>query len=284
MRAGDRACVAVRRPDGEIEARPIAIPGWATDTERIPFIRGLAALCEALSVGVKALQWSEVRSMPPRTDGKRPAPTWVMLAIALTVVVTMIVVIPASLAGLVPESSAWFSVVETVSRLAIAGAYITLAGRRPEVRRVFGYHGAEHLVVAAHEAGRPLTPDGVRTGSIRHPRCGTSFILVIAAVAALLHPILPVDPWGDRLLSRIVVVPVVAMIAYEVLTFLGSVAARRPGGLVERALLWPQRFTTRWPDDGQIEVAAGALQGALAPSTVPTPDATNAPTTLAIRA
>ena len=284
MRAGDRACVAVRRPDGEIEARPIEIPGWATDTERIPLIRGLAALCEALSVGVKALQWSEVRAMPPRTDGKRPAPTWVMLTIALTVVIAMIVVIPASVAGLVPETSVWFTIVETLTRLVIAGAYVGLAGRRPEVRRVFGYHGAEHLVVSAHEAGRPLTPDAVRAGSIHHPRCGTSFILVIAAVAALLHPLLPVDPWGDRLLSRIVVVPVVAMIAYEVLSSLGRIAARRPGGVVERALLWPQRFTTRWPDDGQIEVAAAALRGALAPETVPAPNATNAPTRVVIGA
>ena len=124
----------------------------------------------------------------------------------------------------------------------------------------------------------------VRQGSIRHPRCGTSFILVIAAVAAAVHPLLPVDPWGDRLLSRLVVVPLVAMVAYEVLTGLGALAARRPGGLVERMLLWPQRFTTRWPDDDQLEVAVVALRGALEPSTVPAPDATNAPTTVVIGA
>lgn len=282
MRAGDRACVAVRRPDGMIESRSLAVPGWARGSERVPFVRGFAALCEALSVGVRALQWSEVTSSPPRDDGKRPAPTWLMLSIALAVVIGMIVVVPATLAGLVPESSGAFVLVETVSRLVIAGAYVGFAGRRTDVRRVFGYHGAEHLLVAAHEAGRPLTTEGARAGSIRHPRCGTSFILVIAAVAALVHPLLPVEPWGDRLLSRIVVVPLVAMIAYEVLTVLGTVAARRPGGRVERMLLWPQRFTTRWPDEGQIEVAAVALQGALEPVVVP--DATDAPTTVAIGA
>ena len=282
MRAGDHACVAVRRADGVIESRSIDIPGWATETERIPFLRGLGALCEALSVGVRALRWSEERSAPPRTDGRRPAPAWVMLTIALVVVVTMIVVIPASIAGLVPESSVWFAVVETTTRLAVAGAYITFAGRRPEVRRVFAYHGAEHLVVSAHEAGRPLTAASVRTGTVLHPRCGTSFILVIAAVAAVVHPLLPVDPWSDRLLSRVVVVPLVAMVAYEVLTGLGALAARRPGGRIERLLVWPQRFTTRWPDDDQIEVAVVALEGALAG--VPAPDATNAPTTVVIGA
>ena len=279
MRAGDRAFVAVRRPDGGIESRPVTIPGWATSSAHIPFARGLAALGEALAVGVGALRWSEQQSMAVRHPDRRPAPAWVMLSIALAAVIALIVVIPASVAGLVPHDSAWFPIVETVTRLGVAGAYVWLAGRRSEVRRVFEYHGAEHLVVAAHEAGRPLTPESVRAGSIRHPRCGTSFIVVIAAVAAAIHPLLPIEPWSDRLLSRVVVVPVVAMIAYEVLTALGVLAARRPGGRVERLLLWPQRFTTRWPDDDQIEVAAVALQGALALS--PAPDATDAPTRLA---
>jgi uncharacterized protein YqhQ len=264
MRAGDHACVAVRRCDGSIEARPMAIPGWARSTDRIPLVRGLAALAESLSVGVAALRWSEERSLPPRADGKQPAPVWLLVAIALVAVVTMIVIIPATVAGLVPHSSPWFAVIETVTRLAVAGAYVAAVGRRPEVRRVFEYHGAEHLVVAAHEAGRPLTPDGVRPGSIHHPRCGTSFLLVIAAVAAAVHPVLPTEPWGDRMLSRIIVVPAVAAIAYEVLTLLGRLAAARPGGPVERLLLWPQRLTTRQPDDAQIEVAVAALEGALA--------------------
>ena len=282
MRAGDRACVAVRRPDGTIETRPVPIPGWASDTARIPLVRGLAALAEAMTVGVGALRWSEERALPPRTDGRKPAPVWVLLLIALSAVIAMVVVIPSALAGLVPGQ--WFAAVETVSRVAVVGAYVTLAARRREVRRVFEYHGAEHLVVAAHEAGRELDPASVRRGSIRHPRCGTSFILVIAAVAAAIHPLLPVDPWGDRLLSRLVVVPLVAMVAYEVLTGLGALAARRPGGVVERALVWPQRFTTRWPDDDQLEVAAVALRGALDPALAPTPDAADAPTTLAIGA
>lgn len=276
MRAGDRACVAVRRPDGTIEARPVAIPGWASQTARMPFVRGLAALAEAMWVGVGALRWSEEQAMP-RTDGRRPAPVWVLLTIALAAVIALIVVIPATLAGFFPESSGLFPAVETGSRLLIAGAYLVLAGRRRDVQRVFEYHGAEHLAVAAHEAGRELTVDEVRQGSIRHPRCGTSFILVIAAVAAALHPLLPVEPWDERLLSRIVVVPMVAMVAYEILAAVGVVAARRPGGRIERLLLWPQRFTTRWPGDDQVEVAIVALRGALAADA--DAGAKNAPTT-----
>ena len=282
MRVGDRACVAIRGADGRIESQPVTIPGWATETERVPLVRGFAALCEAMTVGVGALRWSEQRSLDVTHPGKRSAPVWVLLSIAVAAVVALVVVIPASVAGLVPHHSPWFPIVETATRLLVAGGYVALAARRREVQRVFEYHGAEHLVVAAHEAGRPLTPEGARQGSIRHPRCGTSFIVVIAAVAAAVHPFLPVEPWSDRLLSRVVVVPLVAMVAYEVLNGLGALAARRPGGRVERMLVWPQRFTTRWPDDGQIEVAAVALQGALA--LAPTPDATNAPTAVAIGA
>lgn len=272
MRAGDRACVAVRRPDGLIETRAYETRGWAESFATAPFVRGIAALAESLAVGIDALRWSEIRAMP-REDGRQPAPVWLLLAIALGAVVTMIVVIPALVAGLAPAGSFGFGAVETIARLAIAGGYVAAVARRPEVRRVFEYHGAEHLVVAAHETNTRLTPASVRAGSIRHPRCGTSFLLVISAIAAAVHPLLPVDPVSTRIVTRVLVVPVVAAIAFEALTVMGKVAAARPGGRVEALLLWPQRFTTRQPDDDQIEVAIAALEGALATA----PDATDAP-------
>ena len=262
MRAGTRACVAVRRPDGQIETRQLVTRGWATSTARVPLIRGIAALAESLAMGIEALRWSEQRAVD-EADARRPAPAWVLLALAVTAVVAMVVVVPALVAGAAPAGTRWFTLWETTSRLAIASGYLAVVGRRSDVRRVFEFHGAEHLVVGAHEAGRSLDAPSVQRGSIRHPRCGTSFLLVVSAVATAVHPFLPVEPVSSRLVARLVVVPVVAALAFEILALLGRAAASRPGGCVERLLLWPQRFTTRQPDDGQVEVAIAALRGAL---------------------
>lgn len=262
MRAGDQACVAVRRPDGAIETRDLAIPGWASRHQHRPFARGLAALGESVWVGVEALRWSEGVAGHRPAD-RRPAPVWLLLAISVVAVIGLVVVVPATVAGVIAGGTAAFAVVEAVARVVVLGGYVVAVSRRSEVRRVFEYHGAEHLVVGGHEAGLPRHPEALRGGSILHPRCGTSFLLVVAAVAAIAHPMLPTDPLAIQFLARILVVPLVAAVAYEVLTVLGRLAARRPGGMVERALLWPQRFTTRRPDDAQVEVALVALAGAL---------------------
>jgi len=262
MRAGDRACVAVRRPDGGIETRQLAVPAWARRHEGRPLVRGLSGLAGSVAMGVEALRWSEgvAGHRPP---GKAPAPLWLLLAISLVAVLGLVVVVPATIAGAVAGGGAWFGVVEALARVAVLAGYVAAVTRRPEVRRVFEYHGAEHLVVGAHEAGVPLAPGALRGGSILHRRCGTSFLLVVAAVAALAHPLLPADPLVLRFAARVLLVPLVAAVSYEVLTALGRLAAARPGGRVDRALLWPQRFTTRRPDDAQVEVAIAALEGAL---------------------
>ena len=261
MRAGDRACVAVRRCDGSIATREVDVHRPAA-LLRVPFVRGVATLAESLRVGVAALRWSEQNSLAAE-DPRQPAPVWVLLCIALSAVVAMVVAIPALLAGLAPAGSGWFAAIETGARLAVAGSYLALVARRRDVARVFEYHGAEHLVVGAWENGTPLEAGPLRGGDIRHPRCGTSFLLVVSGVAAVVHPLLPHEPVADRMLTRLLVVPVVAAISFELLTGLGRLAAIRPGGWVEAALVWPQRFTTRQPDAAQIEVAIVALRGAL---------------------
>jgi uncharacterized protein YqhQ len=268
MRAGDRACVAVRRPDGGIESRMLDVPGWARRADSVPFVRGLAGLGESLLVGVEALRWSEGAAGFRPTD-KRPAPMWLLLAISLAAVIVLIVVLPAGLAGFVAGGTAGFGVVEAAARVAVLGTYLGVVGRRADVRRVFEYHGAEHLVVAGHEVGAVMRPEVLRGGSIRHPRCGTSFLLIVAAIAAVVHPFLPHGPLLLQLAGRILAVPLIVAVSYEVLTALGRVAVHRPGGRLDRLLLWPQRFTTRRPDDAQVEVAIAALQGALGPVSVP---------------
>lgn len=267
MRAGDRACVAVRRPDGDIETRMLDVPGWARRAEATPFVRGLAGLGESLVLGVEALRWSE-GAAGFRPSDKRPAPMWLLLAISLVAVIFLIVVLPTGLAGLIAGGTAWFGTVEAAARVAVLGSYLAVVGRRADVRRVFEYHGAEHLVVAGHEGHKPMRPDALRGGSIHHPRCGTSFLLVAAGIAAVVHPFLPHGPLLLQLAGRILVVPLIVAVSYEVLTSLGQLAVHRPGGRLDRFLLWPQRFTTRRPDDAQVEVAIAALQGALGPVSV----------------
>ena len=262
IRAGRGAAVAVRRPDGGIETATMPVPGWVDRYRRVPLVRGLAALGESLAVGVPALTWSEGVS-GVRPAGKRPLPLPVLLGLALTAAVTLMVVVPTGIAQLV-GSSAWHGVVEAGARVATLLGYVGLVSRRSEVRRVFEYHGAEHLVVRAHEEGRVLDDDAIASLPIHHPRCGTSFLVAVAAVTALVHPLLPGAGLLGRIGVRIVVVPLVAAISYEILGVLGRVAAARPGGIVESLLLGPQRFTTRRPDRSQVEVAAAALEGALA--------------------
>jgi uncharacterized protein YqhQ len=267
MRAGDRACVAVRRPDGDIETRMLDVPGWARRAEATPFVRGLAGLGESLVLGVEALRWSE-GAAGFRPSDKRPAPMWLLLAISLVAVIFLIVVLPTGLAGLIAGGTAWFGAVEAAARVTVLGSYLAVVGRRADVRRVFEYHGAEHLVVAGHEGHKAMRPDALRGGSIHHPRCGTSFLLVVAGIAAVVHPFLPHGPLLFQLAGRILVVPLIVAVSYEVLTSLGQLAVHRPGGRLDRFLLWPQRFTTRRPDDAQVEVAIAALQGALGPVSV----------------
>jgi uncharacterized protein YqhQ len=270
MRAGDRACVAVRRPDGDIETRMLDVPGWARRAESMPFVRGLAGLGESLVIGVEALRWSE-GAAGLRPSGKRAAPMWLLLTISLIAVIFLIVVVPTGLASLVAGDTGWFGVVEAAARVAVLGTYLGLIARRADVRRVFEYHGAEHLVVGGHEARKAMRPEVLRGGSIRHPRCGTSFMLVVAAIAAVVHPFLPHGPLVLQLAGRVLAVPLIVAVSYEMLTALGQLAVHRPGGRLDRLLLWPQRFTTRRPDDAQVEVAIAALQGALGPvSVVPT--------------
>jgi len=153
-------------------------------------------------------------------------------------------------------------------KLLVFLGYLLSVSQMNDMRRVFEYHGAEHLVVSGHEARKVLRPEVLRGGPIRHPRCGTSFLLVVAAIAAVVHPFLPHGSLVLQLGGRILAVPLIVAVSYEVLTALGRVAALRPGSRLDRVLLWPQRFTTRRPDDDQVEVAIAALQGALGPVSV----------------
>ena len=162
------------------------------------------------------------------------------------------------------HSSLLSEVIEGVARLLILVVYIGAIGLMPDVRRVFAYHGAEHMTVHAHEAGLPLNVENVRKFGTPHPRCGTAFLLTVVVVSIVVFALLLGPPLEWRIASRILLLPVIAAISYEIIRFSGA----HPGWAIARWIaqpgLWLQRLTTRQPDDQQIEVAICAMETALA--------------------
>jgi uncharacterized protein YqhQ len=154
--------------------------------------------------------------------------------------------------------------VEGIIRLGVLLAYLYLIGLLPDIRRVFAYHGAEHKAINALEDGAPLETEAVRRYSTAHPRCGTSFLLVVVIISVLLFVLVGTPPLWQRLLSRVVLVPVIAAVSYEVIRLMGALQGNRVMRSLFRPNLWLQSLTTREPDDAQVEVALRALREVLA--------------------
>lgn len=264
MRGDGRWAVAVRRADGGIEVRAEDVPGWCGRFEKVPVVRGVAAIGESFTIGLRALTWSVERAAPPGHTGGLPSlPT--IVATALAIVLGAFVLLPATLGRLLGgEHDLLVHAVEGGARLAVLLGYLVAIGRRADVRRLFAYHGAEHRAVATYEAGAELTPAAARGFGTRHLRCGTTFLLLVVVVAVAVHALVDPPGWGVLLASRLVAVPLVAGLAYEVLRGAARWAGR--SRLVRLAMapgLALQALTTREPDDGQVEVALAALSAVL---------------------
>lgn len=274
LRGPHRWAAASRRPDGTIAVRSGPLPSWSARWSPVPLARGIVALADALSLGVRAVLWSgDLHAPPGKGSGGTAEATRRQLAIALVpglaITITLVFLLPATVARLLvgAEASTAASFVEAVARIAVLVGYLALVGRLPFVRRVFAYHGAEHKVVALHEAGLPATVDAARTRPVQHGRCGTTFLAIVVAITSAAHlAAAPLHglPLPTLLGARLLLVPVVAALAYEVLT----VAARFPTSPWSRAVLAPgmalQGLTVADPDDDQLEVALVALREALA--------------------
>ncbi len=266
--------LAVRQPDGGIVRRSYELsdPGARFPILKWPMIRGVLALWDSMSLGIRALNISANLSLEGTGTAEEPAPQLgaremaVTVTIALLIGVGLFVVIPLLVArwfGPALSNAILFNLVEGIVRIAIFLAYIVGVSLLPDLRRVFEYHGAEHKVINAYEAGRPLEPQSVKAFSTLHPRCGTAFLLVVMVLAILVLALVGKPPLVWLIVSRIVGIPVVAGLAYEVIRFAG----RHRDGIVARVLLGPglglQKLTTRQPSDAQVEVAAAALQEVL---------------------
>lgn len=269
MRSPRWWALAVRRPEGTIHTESHRVAGYL---ERRPalgkaLIRGVLGLGESLAIGIRALSISARISAGQEGEELSPREVATAVALAVVVVVVLFVVLPALLIGGGEEEGLFVAepalvvdnLVEGGVRIGIFLAYVVGVSFLKDIRRVFQYHGAEHKVIAAYEAGAPPTPEGARPHSTIHVRCGTNFLFLVMLLAVVVFSVVGRTPWWWRVGSRILLLPVVAALSYEVLRF----AARHEGSLLVRAITWPglllQRVTTREPSVEQMEVALAAL-------------------------
>ena len=264
MRGPKHAVTAVRRPDGEIVYRSEQLRGiYTSRLRKVPLARGVFMLLEAMMLGVKSLLFSANVALEEETgESVSQWYLWGMVALSLVFSVALFFMLPLFLTRLIPlgESTFLFMLSEGLIRIGIFVLYLKLVSLLPDLKRVFAYHGAEHKAINAYEDGQPLEIDTARRYTRVHYRCGTSFLFVVLVIAVLVFSLVGMPGFWWLLLSRIVLVPVIAAISYEII-FLGS---RHCGNPVVRFLLapgtWLQGLTTREPDDTQLEVSLASLK------------------------
>jgi len=267
MRGSQTMAVAMRRPEGDIvvETEPLNAMLYRGPISRIPFLRGLVMLWDALGLGMRALMTSADVAVGEEASLSGPA-SWGTALLGVGLGVGLFMLLPSFVAGLLAPllpSELLTSLVEGLFRLMLVVGYMWAIGHMPDIARVFAYHGAEHKTINAYEAGEDLTVDTVRAFPKAHTRCGTSFLLTLVFLSVLLFA--PLDPpsllW--RLVSRLALLPVLTGISYEILRLTSRFADRAWMQWLIRPNLALQRLTTREPDDGMIEVAISALEAVL---------------------
>ena len=263
MRGRRHFAVAARRRDGEIVTITEALRSrvYTSRVWALPFLRGIAGLVEMLHLGMRALTWSANVQMEAENVELSPTVMRATMATSVAVGLLLFVGLPLGAAGMLHHGprSVGFVVVEGVARAAVLLGYLALIALVPSVRRVFEYHGAEHKAINCFEAGWTVDVEHVRRASRLHPRCGTGFLVVVALVSILVFAPFGGLSWPLLVLSRVVLIPVVAALAYEGIRGLARVRRTLPGRLALVPILATQRLTTREPDDSQIEVAIAAL-------------------------
>ncbi len=280
MRSPHSYCVAVRKANGEIvtEERPIHRMSEKYPLFRFPILRGLGTLGQAMTLGIKALKFSADAALdePSEKDSakEKPAgiPAWVMtlnLVFSLLFFVGMYKLVPlwltTQLSKAYPalEGRIAFNGVDGLIRLLIFLTFMYAISRFKDIHRVFEFHGAEHRVVFNYESGDPVSVERSQRFQTFHPRCGTSFLIVVMLISMVTYTLLPFDSFAGRMASRIVLLPLIAGMSYEVIRF----AAKRQGSLLALMTapgLWLQRITTQPPADDQTEIAIVALEHAMA--------------------
>jgi uncharacterized protein YqhQ len=273
MRGPSNWAVAVRKPDGDIAQvnQTIKSPMARHRIFRLPVIRGVIALGESLAIGFRALAISaNYQAQTEGEDGEEVATELTRaqlifaFAIAIGFAILLFKVSPALITNWIGiERTGWFVIVEGLIRVTIFILYLTLISLFPDLRRVFQYHAAEHKAINAYEAGEELKPEVVQRYSQIHPRCGTAFLLWVMVIAIFVFAFFGRPAWYWLIATRILLLPVIAGLAYELIRFAGK---HRSNPILMGLLapgLWLQRLTTRDPSLDQIEVSIRALKEVL---------------------
>ena len=280
MRGRTFMAVAVRAPDKNIVVRSEPLPKhlYGGIVQKIPLVRGMTMLWDALGLGMKALmfsadiQMSDAGGEASAADAKPAEPAslskplaWTTVVVALVFGIGVFFVTPLAVVGLAEHfvggaNTIWSNLGEGLIRLALLVGYVALIGMMPDVKRVYAYHGAEHMTIHAWEHNDPLDPEHVGRYPPAHPRCGTAFLLEVVAISIVLFAVLGTPDWWLRVLSRVLLIPVIAGIAYELLRLGG----KYPESAFMKAIVAPglllQALTTRYPDESQMEVAIASME------------------------
>jgi len=278
MRAPHSYCVAVRKANGEMitEEMPVARVSEKHPLFKLPVLRGLGVLGQAMSLGMKALSFSANAALADgstdSSEEKKEMPKWMMygqVAFSLVFFIVLYKLIPLLITNyvtkLVPalQGQILYNLVDGIIRIALFVGFLLLLCRSKEIRRTFEYHGAEHKVVFNFESRTPVTVENAQKFVTFHPRCGTSFMFVIMFISMLVYMAIPVHGLPEKIALRIAMLPVITGLSYELIRF----AAKRQGSfmaLLTAPGLWMQRITTQPPSNEQTEVAIKALDGAMA--------------------
>jgi uncharacterized protein YqhQ len=283
MRGPSNWAVAVRKPDGDIAqvTQPIESPMKRHKLARLPIVRGVVALGESLAIGFRALAISANYAAQEEGQGDEEVPTelsraqlFFAFAIAIGFAIALFKVTPALIADSLPvDTTGWFVIIEGVIRVSIFILYLVLISLLPSLRRVFQYHAAEHKAINALEAGDELVPERVQRYSLIHPRCGTAFLLWVMVIAIFVFAFFGRPVWYWLIASRILLLPLIAGLAYELIRFAGKHTGNRVLMTLLAPGLWLQRLTTREPTLDQLEVSIRALKEVLRLEQTDSPDA-----------
>jgi uncharacterized protein YqhQ len=268
MRGPDSRAVAVRKPDQTIVVDEKTV---GSITKKAPFlkwplVRGVVVLIESLIMGIEALSFSANQAVDDEDEQLTAKEMIITIVLSLGLAILLFAVLPTAAAHLLiifAPGALVQNLIEGFFRIAVFLIYVLAIGRLEDIKRVFQYHGAEHKVINAYEAGDELVADRVQRYSTLHPRCGTSFLLIVMVISILIFSLLGKQVLWWRILSRVLLLPVVAGISYELVKLSGKYAAAPLCRFLIAPGMWLQKLTTNPPDDGQVEVAISAFGAVL---------------------
>ncbi len=262
IRSKKHMVICVRQPNGEVLTKTEEIKSLSERHRvlRIPFLRGIIALFETLYLGVKGLYFSANVSLEEEGEKIEPKEMAVAFILAIALAIFLFSISPFFLATLFKLRGVVFNVVEGMIRIAIFLLYLVAVAFVRDLRRVFQYHGAEHVAINAYEAGVELNVDNAKNYSRLHPRCGTSFVFIVFLISILLFSLMPSQNFATRLSYRIILIPVIASISYELLKISDKYKKSRVMKILTMPGLGIQCLTTRKPDEDMIAVALKAVQ------------------------